>query len=265
MIRKPITDNLTSYDALKTFAVLIMVVDHIGHYFFPDILWLRVIGRLCVPAWFFLIGYARSRDLPRELWIGALVLTAADVVVGMPLFPVNILVTIIIIRLVLDKAITLFEKNKASQIAFAFVLFMVILPTSLITDYGTSGLIMAMFGYYVRHKKSEQFTLGMLVFCWLSYILSQQLSSGFDVNQFTVVAGGTLAAYYVLKYFRPMDMPSLRRAITPVGVFIMQACGRYSLEIYVAHLLIFKLIAISMGFEGFGLFQVQLLPPELFE
>lgn len=265
MIRKTIPKNLTSYDLLKTFAVVIMIVDHIGHYFFPEVLWLRVIGRLCVPVWFFLIGYARSRDLPKELWLGALILTVADIIVGMPLFPLNILVTIILVRLVLDKTISLFEKNQIWQYGIGFLLFIFIIPMSIITDYGTSGLILAMFGYYIRHKRSDRFTLGVMMFCWLSFVISQQLASGFSVDQFNAMAGGALLIFWGLKYFKPMELPSLQRSATRGGVGLLKMCGRYSLEIYVAHLLLFKFIALLQGFEGFGLFDFTLLPPDLFD
>ena len=71
MASKTLPSSITSYDILKTFAVLTMIIDHIGLYFFPDEMWWRVIGRLSFPVWLFLIGYAQSRDIPKLLILGA--------------------------------------------------------------------------------------------------------------------------------------------------------------------------------------------------
>ena len=63
--------DLTSHDLLKAFAVIIMVIDHAGYYFFPDQEWWRAIGRIGFPIWFFLVGHARGRVISRKLIIGA--------------------------------------------------------------------------------------------------------------------------------------------------------------------------------------------------
>ena len=59
---KTLSSYLTSYDLLKTLALVLMVIDHIGYFFYPEEMWWRVLGRLSVPIWFFLIGYANARD-----------------------------------------------------------------------------------------------------------------------------------------------------------------------------------------------------------
>ncbi|MBU2579680.1 conjugal transfer protein TraX [Patescibacteria group bacterium] len=42
--------------SLKIIAVITMVADHVGFLFFPHILWLRIIGRISLPIFAFLIG-----------------------------------------------------------------------------------------------------------------------------------------------------------------------------------------------------------------
>ena len=61
-------DIPSSYDFIKFVAVVLMVIDHIGYYFFPyDLMW-RSFGRMCVPIWLFLAGYAKPSDVfPKEL------------------------------------------------------------------------------------------------------------------------------------------------------------------------------------------------------
>jgi len=47
---------------IKTLAVFSMLMDHIGLMFFPDILWLRFVGRLAMPLFAFAVARAFSGD-----------------------------------------------------------------------------------------------------------------------------------------------------------------------------------------------------------
>ena len=135
---KPFPASLTSYDLLKAFAVITMVIDHVGFYFFPDDDVWRVIGRLSFPVWFFLIGYATSRDLPAKLWIGATILVLANSVVGLPVLALNALWTIIAIRLVLDRVMAMIGHSIHTLAAAAVIMLLLALPTALISEYGTA-------------------------------------------------------------------------------------------------------------------------------
>lgn len=54
---------------LKIIAMISMVFDHVGDMFFPDALWMRMIGRLAMPIFSFCIaeGYAHTRDKKKYL------------------------------------------------------------------------------------------------------------------------------------------------------------------------------------------------------
>ena len=58
--------GLTSYH-LKLIAALTMLVDHIGVVFYPDLDWLRVIGRVSFPlfVWLLVQGEAHTKDIWR--------------------------------------------------------------------------------------------------------------------------------------------------------------------------------------------------------
>ena len=55
---------------LKIIAMISMVFDHAGDMFFPDAMWLRMIGRLAMPIFSFCIaeGYTHTRDKIRYLY-----------------------------------------------------------------------------------------------------------------------------------------------------------------------------------------------------
>lgn len=66
-----------SNNALKVIAMITMVLDHIGLVFFPNILWLRILGRLSFPIYAFMIaeGCRHTRNMPR--YFGAMAVLAA--------------------------------------------------------------------------------------------------------------------------------------------------------------------------------------------
>ncbi|MBE9078976.1 TraX family protein [Romeria aff. gracilis LEGE 07310] len=58
--------GLTSYH-LKLIAALTMLVDHIGVVFYPDLVWLRMIGRVSFPlfVWLLVQGEAHTKNIGR--------------------------------------------------------------------------------------------------------------------------------------------------------------------------------------------------------
>ena len=171
--------DLTSYDLLKAIAVVIMIVDHIGMYFFPDDLWWRSIGRIGFPVWFFLVGHASGRDIPTKLWGGALLLVAGDIIVGKSLFALNALVTIIIIRLIIDPVMRISLKSQWVLWSLAALLTLLIVPSGFISEYGTMGLITAIYGYMVRHKakiNNDALIFRYMVFALLVFVIYQLIN-----------------------------------------------------------------------------------------
>ena len=56
--------------ALKLIAVTAMIPDHVGDNFFPDQIWMRIIGRMALPIFAFCIaeGFSHTRDRRRYLY-----------------------------------------------------------------------------------------------------------------------------------------------------------------------------------------------------
>ncbi|NCC22061.1 MAG: hypothetical protein EOM26_06315 [Alphaproteobacteria bacterium] len=247
---KALPKELTSYDFIKAYAVLLMIVDHVGYYFYPDEDWLRVIGRLCVPVWFFLIGYARSRDMSERLWIGAAILVVADIIVGIEVFPLNILATMLFIRLVIDRVMASAVKNYEVLFGIGFMLFFLSIPTSFLLDYGVSGVLFAMFGWFMRNRDQVKYSMRgivesfVLVFCVGAWSFYQIFAFQFDQLHASALVAGIAAVCGVLFFFRPVVYPGLTHVMPAPVVWSLQILGRRTLEIYVAHLVLFKFWAI---------------------
>ena len=72
--RNPQTSRFVdNTDWLKTAAIILVAVDHFGHFFMEDDRWWSVFGRLAAPTFFFLMGYAQTRKVPHHwIWLGVI-------------------------------------------------------------------------------------------------------------------------------------------------------------------------------------------------
>ncbi len=256
--------GLTSYDLLKTFAILTMIVDHVGYYFFPEENAFRVIGRMSFPVWFFLIGYARSRDLGWPLWAGAAILLAANVVTGEYIFPVNILGTVIIVRLVLDEVMRRALVNAEALFGMGVMMVLLSIPSGLLTEDGTLALLVAMMGYMMRDPArrggvSRAGFYFFIPFCACAYALVQAFTFQFAAPEVLAILAGTGLVCLGLYLFKPCELPRMTAALPRPATDFFQLCGRRSLEIYVIHLLLFKFLTAALGDPRFGWFDFSLL------
>ena len=65
-------------DWLKTAAIVLVLIDHVGYFFIDDDHWWSVFGRMAAPSFFFLIGYAHTRAVPLQWIFLGVILTLLD-------------------------------------------------------------------------------------------------------------------------------------------------------------------------------------------
>jgi len=239
--------DVTFLDILKTLAVIIMIIDHTGFYFFPGEEWFRAIGRIGMPVWFFLVGYAKGREITNPLFIGAIILIAMDWILFNSILAFNALVTIILIRLSIDLLMCYALYSRYILFLTIIILSLCYFGTSYVFEYGTLAFLFAMAGYITRHQVSllkETFLspydlIGLKVFLFAIFCLTQNAQFGFSDPQFLFLGIGTALIMWTLNYLRPMTFPKLKN---PMLIRLLHLGGRKTLEIYVAHLVFFKLI-----------------------
>jgi hypothetical protein len=265
-VRKNLPSGVTSYDILKSAAVLLMIVDHVGYYFHDGQDWYRVFGRMCVPIWFFLIGYARTRALDKGLWIGTAILEAGRFAAGMPVLPVTILATFLAIRAGLDRLMRFATRDARTHIIVNFILFLLAVPSIYLFEYGTPGLMLAMFGWAVRQSQDKNPAVPaerlhqQMGWSAVSFLFWETLTFNFCQAQSGVMSVGVLLTLCALTFFRPREFPLFgRRALAPVRLGL-QFCGRWTLEIYVAHIILFQTIASIVSPDRFPPFTFVLFP-----
>ncbi|HEY6556356.1 MAG TPA: TraX family protein [Polyangiaceae bacterium] len=257
------TNRLTNYDLIKAAAVLIMVTDHVGAYFFPvhsydahlnsSDLWWRAVGRLGLPVWFFLVGHSRSRDLSPPIWIGATLLLVGNIVTGMSLLPLNALFSIIFIRLVLDVlARTLLVSR--TRVSLGVVLLVTLeFPSNGLFEYGSLGLLMALMGFVWRHRAQvlpmlgNAYFIGLIAFIVATCVARQIVAFHFHGMQAAFVALGLVSSFVLLMRSPVREIPRFEAEVSRSFASTARWLGRRTLEIYVVHLLTFKLIAALVG------------------
>lgn len=263
--QKPYPKALTSYDLLKSLALILMIVDHIGHFFYPEEAWFRVIGRLSVPIWFYLIGYADSRKVQPAIWIGGLLVVLSAMMAGEYVLPLSILFTLGFARLYIDRIMVGFLRSYEAFAGAFFLLFFLSIPTMLVFEYGALGVFFTVFGYLRKHKDGltiNRFALfGFIIATLLYYsVISSVIVPSLSYPQMFTLLGGIGALGVVFYNFKAIEFT---RISTKLGVLLapFRLMGRHTLFIYVAHLIVFRVIVLVFGDDRFGFFDFEIIPP----
>ncbi len=250
MTLKPLPRDITSYDLLKAFALLLMIVDHLGYFFFPENDWLRAVGRLSAPIWLFLVGYANSRDFSPRMWIAIIIVTFSAMAAGGEVFPLTILATILACRALIDPLMRVMRRHPEALLPFFAILLCLEPVVSPYVEYGAYAMAFVIFGYAARHRGEEPyldarfFTIALLASVFFGLLqVYLYFGNAFDTVHKAAAMAGMMALGWGLSRFRPLEFPRLTAALPGFLTGLVQLCGRRTLEIYVAHMVLFRLIA----------------------
>lgn len=228
-----------SHDGIKAIAITLMVIDHLGLFFFPNLVWLRLLGRGAAPLFFFATGFVSKHRFRYDLIFYGLLLTALTYARTDQLL-INILINFTIIKLVL----TYLAPNKLSsrQLLSLFVLLIAVHLFSMgYLEYGSFGLLFAIGARLLaEQQRSAMPWLGCTT---ILYVINEILVFNW-LNQPAMTIG--LAIIGVLLFSLFYAYREVRFSI-PVFNNIILFLGRYSLEIYFWHLVLFNGIFIIIS------------------
>jgi len=254
--------NITSYDLLKFLTILTMVADHLGAYIYYGEPWLRVVGRWGFMVWFFLAGYAHTRALSKELIAGMLIIVGMNVVAGLPLLPLSALGSIVAIRLLIDPLAKLAFRSWEILLYVSVIAICAAYPTGYLFEYGSLALLTGLFGYALRHQDEINLSRRGIVTFGVSVVAIligyEIFTMPFTIVQAIACSAGMLLVGGALFAFRPAQYPTLTQRLPPPLVKVIQWGGRYSLEIYVIHLAILKVLGFILGTKAGELFMPTL-------
>lgn len=216
-----------SHDITKAFAIITMVMDHIG--IVTQSTWLHVIGRSAAPLFFFLVGYSKSYHWQNRMLMYGLALALFQLIIFYPpTLHLNILFTFIIVRLLLTWLAPI--KLDRSTLLALFIgcnVFSYYIGARL--EYGMLGLEVALLGLFVREQRSYAVPWGIAALC--SYCAAQIIGFKFYT---AAPFYATIALFIGIGFyccFYKQRIWQLKKAIRLPVLFL----SRYSLAIYFYH------------------------------
>jgi hypothetical protein len=264
--RKP--HAVDNSDWLKTAAIILVSVDHIGYFFIEDAHWWSVFGRLAAPTFFFLLGYAQTRTVPLYwIWLGVFLTLLDSWNTGWTWVAPNILLSFTLIRIARPYVQILVQHYGWAAFALLVSALCAVLPIAAeIVDYGAEGWLWALFGFCQRmyvdgrsatdvdgaaessaaHAMTEKVGLMRLLACLVAavvYVWQEQREFSFSQIHFAAfILGVGVLSLSLCLFQRGPSRIQPPEAIAGVLRFI----GRHTLEIYAIQLagseLIIKLV-----------------------
>jgi peptidoglycan/LPS O-acetylase OafA/YrhL len=237
---------VTTTDLLKLAGLAFVFADHFGLFFTPDDEWWRLAGRTAAPIFFFLIGFAGTRNVPSSWIILGAMLTALDVYVsgGLEDVTLNILFSFALIRLVSPWIKAHIMPSRWGLPALALVCAAINPLVEIILEYGAEGWLWALFGLAAREavvsgtpEARMQRNL-VAAICVAAYLFVEARDFEFEPGQSAVLAIMICGLALTLIHFRREDAPF--RAPAPIGI-ALNWIGRHSLEIYAVSLFLMQL------------------------
>ncbi len=212
-----------SSSALKILAMTSMIIDHLGALFFPDIIFLRLIGRLAFPIFAFLLveGFFHTRDIKK--YIGRLLIFF--IISEIPynaafynnlVYPhnQNIFLTLTI-GLICVYYTDRFIDEKKIYMVFPVSIIGMVLAHFLYADYGILGICIILIFYFLHEADSKpKKKLLIILFAVLNGI---GISHGFcyfnDIQFFAVLA---LIPVYFYNGSRGLNLKIIFYGVYPI-------------------------------------------------
>lgn len=217
----PVADThptLQQSDALKLLAILTMTVDHVGAILFPQVVWLRIIGRIAFPIFAYQLaaGYIHTHSLPlyvRRLAIWGLIAQPVTMIAfGVKPWTLNIFATLLLGLL----SIWGWDRRRwwAVAAALGVAAIQLWLP-GVGPDYGVYGVLLCLTSYaFFQHRDQLAVAHGLL----------------------HLVAGALL---WPLQMYALVSLPFI---LWPPSLHRMRVRGAFFYAYYPAHLLILILV-----------------------
>ncbi len=235
--------KINTHDVIKAIAMLSMISDHLGAYFLRDMPYLRLFGEIAAPMYFFVAGLHVTKIRYDFLLLGIVITYVTYLTFGFVYF--NILVSFFIIRVVM----ILLEKylNPTLLMLLIPILLATNIPVKNNMEYGNVGLCFALSALFME-KNLKFGKIGALVTLLYQIILVIFFRPrGYNVLRDINYGDYLPLIFMLLCYLIPIYFFAFYKnkeynlpIVLKEGTYVF---SRFSLEIYVYHLILFKLFA----------------------
>lgn len=235
-------DSLNYYDLLKLLALVSMVIDHIGYFLLPEVTVLRALGRYAFPVFLFLVGYSGNWKIKPDIIVLAVFMAVVSWLTKHPVFPLNILVSIIVTRLIMQRfmesegevvSMKLMNLTVASLLFFIFSIYAV--------EYGTLNILFALCGLLKRQHPDSRITAWFIAATLVLHaVLLQTLAFSFPPLSALVMVAVLLAAGWQIMHFSVREVNTDRIAS---GLRVaLQWAAHNTLLLFAAHVAVLMVV-----------------------
>jgi non-ribosomal peptide synthetase-like protein len=223
---KSVPKAVDNTDWLKTVAILLVLVDHFGHFFMEDDTWWAVFGRFAAPPFFFLMGYAETRAVPRHwLWLGITLTLLNSWNAGWSWVAPNILLSLALIRVARPHLKVLLQRYGWAAFSLLICALVALLgPAGAIVDYGAEGWLWALFGFCQRKYVDDRSATKPGGAAQPSPPLTPAIGRDVglrDVGLMRLVACVVAAVVYVWQEQKEFSFPAIPLAVLVVGAGVL--------------------------------------------
>ncbi|MBP7190390.1 MAG: hypothetical protein KA998_04035 [Rickettsiaceae bacterium] len=188
-------------DLIKTFAIIVVIIDHLGVYFFPSFTIFRAIGRSAMPVFCFFVGYNYTKPKTALVIYGA-ILTSMFFVCFVNIHVMNMLITMYICQwylYVLDK----YGYNDERSIWIQIPLLLLLLrPSEQFFEYGTLATIFVLVGNFSRRNGAN---FSMIMLSLFVYLANNIYLFKFGILDSIVASIFIIFVLYMLSRDRQLD------------------------------------------------------------
>lgn len=205
---------------IKIIAVVTMVIDHIGLFFFPHLIILRYIGRIAFPlfAWLIANGAYHTHDIKKyasRILILALIsqipFTLANQRIGEPFLYLNVLFTLFLGLLAIYTIKNINNKFLWLPIALGYAE----IANLLHTDYRAAG-VLSIIAFYVFFKNKKLMILSQAVILFILpfiILLTEQIKK-IDLSTLymdsLIESYGLLGLFFIFLYKNKKETPTMK-------------------------------------------------------
>lgn len=170
-----------SNNQLKILAMIAMTLDHVGAYLLPQVMWLRIVGRLAFPIYAFMIaeGCRHTRSMPRYFFSLAAMAAVCQLVY---FFAMGSLYMCIMVTFTLSVGLIWLVQEKRNTFFSEFLLILgfiaayficqrlpsIIPNTDYGVDYGFFGVLVPVIIYLFKTKTGQLLSCALALCCLAS-------------------------------------------------------------------------------------------------
>ncbi|MFK8039825.1 MAG: TraX family protein [Rickettsiaceae bacterium] len=227
-------------DVLKTIAIISMIIDHIGLYFFPGVLYLRMIGRIAMPIFCFFAGYNFHQKIKHSILIYGLILYVCTAFVLQNASMTNILFTIYLGQIYL---LFMHKNINNYYIAYAQVILLAALYPWIpdILEYSTIAIAIMVLGYMskimINDIKYNAFAISILS-CIFNFDVLFMRQNSYYYDYYSYIYCIWTIINLIIIYLMLTSYGFKK----PVSFNVFALIGRNVLYIYFVHLMLIDMI-----------------------